>query len=136
MLGADGRSSWVHGATALRPNCRRIAIAGSTLAILVATALLLAPASYSQSAINQYSPVQKAPGGGPGDSPAPGGEIVPGAEIGPAASKASIAPEPGIELPFTNYPLTPLIIALLILLAVGALLRIGLELHERYFQRN
>ncbi len=99
---------------------------------------MFAAGAFAQGALDQYSPVTRpAPGqggGSPGGS-AVGSESVPGAALGPAASDASPAGG-AAELPFTGYPLTPLIIALLILLATGVMLRVGVEVHSRLSGRD
>jgi hypothetical protein len=115
-------------------NCRRIAAICCALAAIAGAPLVLAPAASAQSVIDQYRPV---PGGGGGEggvlTPGGGGSLaaaeIPGGPLGPAATTA--APGGSEELPFTGYPLTSLLIALLILLLVGIALRIAFEVRER-----
>ncbi len=121
-------------ATSKGQNCRRIRLAGSAVTALTVGSLLFAAGAFAQGALDQYSPATR-PAPGQGGGSAVGSESVPGAALGPAASDASAAGG-AAELPFTGYPLTPLIIALLILLATGVMLRVGVEVHSRLSGRD
>ena len=117
------------------PNSRRIAVALCAIAACLALPMVLAPAIPAQSVIDQYQPrPDRAAGSGGGNGGDSGGLVraahVPGGDIGPAANTA-VAGGRGGDLPVTGYPLTPLIIALLILLAVGVAIRTAVEVRAR-----
>jgi len=115
-------------------NCRQIgAVARRAFVILVVFATT-APTAFGQTIIDQYRPIAEGESGRGAETDGGGGSgllapQVPGGDLGPAATTA--APGGGLELPYTGYPLTPLLIALLILLLVGILLRMGLSLRGR-----
>lgn len=127
-------------ATSEGHNCSRIVVVGNVVAAIAAASLIVAPGALAQGALDQYSPLRERTGAQPsGTGESSAGalalEAVPGAELGPAASYVTRPSGTG-ELPFTDYPLTPLIIALLILLAAGVMLRIGVEVHSRWNARG
>ena len=140
MAGAVAPGSAVLGIAATKGvNLRRMRLLGTLVVAITAVSLVVAAGASGQGALDQYSPVRDAPGSGAsrgGAEANPFGEAVPGSALGPAASSASVATGGGEELPFTGYPLTPLIIALLILLATGVALRIAVEVHERLGDRR
>lgn len=73
------------------------------------------------------------PGPGPGPGPTPGpGDFPPGGDGGPSAGPdGAAAKDADGRLPFTGYPLTPLILLLLALLAGGLALRGVVAVRER-----
>ena len=88
------------------------------LLIVSIAALIAAPAAIgAPAAVDQYVPqANPANPAGPAEGPA-GGEAVPG--------------EGGGSLPFTGYPLTPLVLVVLLLLVAGLTLRLVVWARER-----
>ena len=106
------------------------AFAITAIGILVVALLALTPAAQAQNLpaiCAQYPDLpQCLPGGGGGGGDGnndPGGD---GAGLGPGGDGNL-----GSELPFTGYPLTPLILLLLALLATGIAVRTYLWLRQR-----
>jgi hypothetical protein len=129
------------------------------LALAAAAAALALSAVFASSAMAQLPPIcEQYPQlpqcevigdgiptpGGPEDgdfnpSQGPDGEDIagPGVPIGfPGGPSAGPGAPAGGELPFTGYPLTPLLLLLLILLAAGLLIRGYLGARERWRLRH
>ena len=121
----------------LRPAAVALAVIGTqALAgmLLAASATSpLAPKAHAQAAVcPQYNPGcggHKPPPGGHGNQGNQGGGAPSGGAAGPVGGQ-------GGELPFTGYPLTPLILLLLILLAAGLTLRAYVALRDRLRGRH
>ncbi len=109
-----------------------LALAGMLLAAS-ASSPLAAKAHAQAAACPQYNPNcggHKPPGGPGGNQGNQGGGALPsGGAAGPVGGQ-------GGELPFTGYPLTPLILLLLILLAAGLGLRAYVALRDRLSDRH
>jgi hypothetical protein len=108
----------------------RLFVSTATLA-LVGAMLVAAPVVSAQSAGgDQYNP-----GGGVG--PAGGADNGPGDDgTGPTggelqANPAGTGESGGGELPFTGYPLTPLVLAVILLVALGLAFRLTSEWRHR-----
>lgn len=78
---------------------------------------------------------QYQPGPPPGPSPDDTGGGPDGTGGGPAAGggpSATVAESGGANLPFTGYPLTPLVLLLLAVLVTGLALRVAAKARERH----
>jgi hypothetical protein len=114
---------------------KRLFVVPATLALMGAM-LVAAPVVNAQNAGgDQYSP-----GGGVG--PAGGSGTGPGGEgTGPAggelqANPAGTGESGGGELPFTGYPLTPLVLAVILLVVLGLAFRLTSEARQRFAAAN
>jgi hypothetical protein len=94
--------------------------------------LVAAPVASAQNAGgDQYNPGGVGPSGGADQGPGPGEGAGPsGGEL--AASPAGTGESGGGELPFTGYPLTPLVLAVIILVAMGLAFRLAQEARQRF----
>ncbi|GEM_PF-3077918 len=106
-----------------------LALAGMLLAVS-ASSPLAAKAHAQAAACPQYNP-----NCGGGHKP-PGGQGNQGGGALPSGGAAGPVGGQGGELPFTGYPLTPLILLLLILLAAGLGLRAYVALRDRLSDRH
>ena len=95
------------------------------------------PRKQSEPAIcAQYASIpqcEQATGGGGAETPAGGGGDAgsPGGIPGSAGSGADLAGGTSGALPFTGYPLTPLVLILLLLLIAALTVRAGLAIRDR-----
>ena len=109
----------------VRPARLAVAASATVLAILV-----LAPAANAQSSTDQYSPTLDQAGviasGNVGAEGGTGGESGAGGEVAAEAGTGK-----GGKLPFTGYPLTPLVMLAGLLLGAGLIARVGLPALDR-----
>jgi hypothetical protein len=130
-------------ATTRRTNFRLIALAIALIGALVAILFAISPVSVetasaqAQGAGGQYPDGDVGPGGGSGGDSGllpevEGGGNPPGGDGGPSAN----GDDGGGNLPFTGYPLSTLVLLLLILLAAGLLLRGSIAIRDRFRARS
>ncbi|MGH2954141.1 MAG: hypothetical protein ACRDK9_08995 [Solirubrobacterales bacterium] len=130
-----------------------LALAGAAVALALGAALADSAAAQQPAICDQYPQLPQcggsegAGGGGGGDegnpldqgqSPASdeGAGAGPGAFPGAGGPTAGAGGGTGGELPFTGYPLTPLLLILLILLAAGLMIRTYLGARDRWRLRH
>ena len=114
--------------------------------VLALTGLMLAaPAAQAQDICDVYASLPQCQGdtgggGGPGGPGGPGGGGDDGGGGGAGGGGGFVADlfvadggdgGGGGELPFTGYPLTPLVAVLLVLIATGLLIRLGVAVRDR-----
>jgi hypothetical protein len=103
-----------------------VSLVASLLGILV-----VAPHANAQAGVDQYVPSPTPPGIGGGTQGAVGGGApldADGGAGGSVAAETGSGSAGGGELPFTGYPLTPLLAIVIALLVAGLLLRLAAKL--------
>lgn len=118
------------GIRTLNRRRNRLFVLPATLA-LVGAMLVAAPVASAQNAgADQYNPGGTGPAGGTGQGPGPGEGAGPtgGELVAPSAGTGEVG---GGELPFTGYPLTPLVLVVIILIAIGLAFRLVQEARQR-----
>jgi hypothetical protein len=122
--------SWTRG-------LRRVA---PILAVCLVGTLFAAPTASGQSAIEQYAPSPNPGGGAGGVEGATGGSKTKGTKTqgtegsggnGSVAAQSGSGSSGGGTLPFTGYPITPLVWIALAALVAGALLRVAVAVLKR-----
>ena len=117
---------------ATQPRISRYLVLALLAALAAFAATALAPGSASaQSAFCQQYPNDPScldEGGGGGDDDDDDDDAV---GVGPGAGVATGTGDPSGNLPFTGYPLSPLILLLLALLAIGLTVRTYIAIRDR-----
>lgn len=124
MFAGDGGGPW-----------RKIA---GLLAVGLLAALLVAPHANGQAAADQYVPNPNPSGGsgaagqsGSGGNPKPGDRAADDAGLGAVAAETGSGSGAGGTLPFTGFPMTPLILIALALLCAALLVRLAARVTQR-----
>jgi hypothetical protein len=105
-------------------------------ALLAMSAVATQSASADPAICDQYASIpqcDQATGGGGTENPVGSGTdaSAPGGIPGTAGPSADLAGGASGELPFTGYPLTPLVLILLLLLIAGLTARAGVAIRDR-----
>ena len=110
----------------------------SLLGVIAVIVLAFAPSASAQSICDEYPDLPQCvdPGDGGGENPGDGDDEGDEDDVaGGAGPTADLGDGTG-ELPFTGYPVTPLVLFLLALLAAGVILRSYLYLKQRLADRG